>query len=345
SAAMTVLGTIGYRFDVCIVAFYRPEGMSYFPSWMEIAVSLGIVAGAMLVFIFFVERLRVYPEEQESGEEGEEDRPSPAPAINPGTVRALLPLSLAAPRFYSIAFVGAAAAAIGMISGNVLHEDRSVHTPVSVSRTMDGVVGPPTRVHLRNVRVSQKDVPVPEGWKRMPLLMINGNRDDRLVLFPHDLHITKFGGPQSCVKCHHKNLPFDENTTCDKCHRDMYNTTDIFRHDSHVVKLGGNKGCIRCHRDTNQVKDRATATACSKCHAEVPLEETVVHPKEGTQKGVAAGYLDAMHGLCITCHREMVQKSPKEYGPDFARCTTCHRDFDAMQLLRMGPYVEEARGK
>ncbi len=345
SAAMTVLGTIGYRFDVCIVAFYRPEGMSYFPSWMEIAVSLGIVAGAMLVFIFFVERLRVYPEEHECGEHGEEARPSPGPVFNPGTVRALLPLSLAAPRFYSIAFVGAAAAAIGILSGDVLHADRSVHTPVSAQRTLDGVVGPPTGGHLRDVRVLQKDVPVPDGWKRMPLLMINGNRDDRLVLFPHDLHITKFGGLPSCVQCHHKNLPFDRNTACDKCHRDMYNTTDIFRHASHVVKLGGNKGCVRCHRDTNQVKDRATATACSKCHADVALEETVVHPKEGTQKGVAAGYLDAMHGLCITCHRQMVQKSPKEYGPDFARCTTCHRDFDATQLLRMGPYVEEARGK
>jgi Ni/Fe-hydrogenase subunit HybB-like protein len=125
SAAMTVLGTIGYRFDVCIVAFYRPEGMSYFPSWMEVAVSLGIVAGAVLVFIFFVERLRVYPEEHELGEHEEEARPSPGPVFNPGTVRALLPLSLAAPRFYSIAFVGAAAAAIGVLSGNVLHADPS----------------------------------------------------------------------------------------------------------------------------------------------------------------------------------------------------------------------------
>ena len=74
-------------------------------------------------------------------------------------------------------------------------------------------------------------------------------------------------------------------------------------------------------------------------------EETVVKPKEGTRKGVAAGYMDAMHGLCVTCHRQMVQKSPKEYSPDFARCTTCHRDFDATQLLRMGPYAEAARGK
>jgi len=345
SAAMTVLGTIGYRFDVCIVAFYRPEGMSYFPSWMEVAVSLGIVAGAMLVFIFFVERLRVYPGEHESGEHGEEARPSPGPVFNPGTVRALLPLSLAAPRFYSIAFVGAAAAAIGIISGNVLHADPSVHTPVSAARTLDGVVGPPTGGHLRDVRVSQKDIPVPDGYKAMPLLMINGNRDDRLVLFSHDLHITKFGGLSSCVKCHHENLPFDKNTTCDKCHRDMYNTTDTFRHASHVAKLGGEKGCVRCHRDTNQVKDRATATACSKCHADVPPQETVVKPKEGTKKGVAAGYMDAMHGLCITCHRQMVQQSPKEYGPDFARCANCHRDFDATQLLRMGPYAEEARRK
>jgi len=58
---MTIMGVIGYRFDVCIEAFARPDDMPYFPSWMELAVSFGIVAGAMLVFIFFVERLKVYP--------------------------------------------------------------------------------------------------------------------------------------------------------------------------------------------------------------------------------------------------------------------------------------------
>src|SRR4030042_545858 len=223
SAAMTVLGTIGYRFDVCIVAFYRPEGMSYFPSWMEIAVSLGIVAGAVLVFIFFVERLKVYPEEHECGEPGEEARPSPGPVFHPGTVRTLLPLSLAAPRLYSIAFIGAAPAAIVLISGNVRHADRSVHTAVSAQRTLDGVVGPPTGGHLRDVSVLQKDVPVPGGSKRMPLLMINGNRDDRLVLFPHNLHITKFGEQQSRVQCHHKKVPFARNSAGDNGHRHMYN--------------------------------------------------------------------------------------------------------------------------
>lgn len=43
---MTVTGTVLYRFDTCIVAFARPEGMPYLPTWIELAVSIGIVSGA-----------------------------------------------------------------------------------------------------------------------------------------------------------------------------------------------------------------------------------------------------------------------------------------------------------
>jgi Ni/Fe-hydrogenase subunit HybB-like protein len=56
---MTVLGIIGHRFNICIVAFERPETMGYWPTWIEIAVSAGIVSGAILVFIFFNENLRI----------------------------------------------------------------------------------------------------------------------------------------------------------------------------------------------------------------------------------------------------------------------------------------------
>ena len=85
---------------------------------------------------------------------------------------------------------------------------------------------------------------VPAGATRLPLLLIDGNRDGNLVLFDHDGHTAHLGEARSCVLCHHQNLPFDRNTSCFQCHRDMYETSDTFDHGSHVEQLGGNAGCV-----------------------------------------------------------------------------------------------------
>ena len=46
------------------------------------------------------------------------------------------------------------------------------------------------------------------------------------------------GGKESCVKCHHMNLPRDENSACARCHTDMYRPVDAFRHDWHASPAG-----------------------------------------------------------------------------------------------------------
>ncbi|HID74599.1 MAG TPA: Ni/Fe-hydrogenase cytochrome b subunit, partial [Planctomycetaceae bacterium] len=104
-AGLVVFGMVLNRIDVCLVAFARPETLGYFPSWMEVAVSLGIVAGGVLVFIFFVERFRVY-------EDVVVVRPEREPSFDPAAVDNLMPRPLAAPRRYSLVAVGAAAAAV-----------------------------------------------------------------------------------------------------------------------------------------------------------------------------------------------------------------------------------------
>ena len=104
-AGLTVFGMVLNRLDVCIVAFARPEGTGYFPTWMEVAVSLGIVSGGILIFLFFVERLKVY--------EHEEPAPAPRnPSYDPATLHGLLPSELAAPRRYSLVAIMAAAGAV-----------------------------------------------------------------------------------------------------------------------------------------------------------------------------------------------------------------------------------------
>ena len=339
-AGMTIFGMIGYRFNVCIVAFHRPEGTSYFPSWTELAVSLGIVAGATLVFIFFVEKLKVYPEAQ-----CETTEPAAGGLAktdyHPASMRSLLPNSLSGPRRYSLAMVLAAAATTAFLAAEVFSGTQLPVTPVSAARTLDGWIQEQGDGAGNDVWASHDFSPAEPGSDASPLtlLSIDGNRDGRLVLFPHDRHKAILGEQDSCRKCHHQNMPFDKNTSCCECHRDMYTPTDVFDHDFHIAKLNGNDGCADCHDDRAKWKDRDTATGCVECHEDMTVEGSLVEPPlPEKRKGSAAGYMKAMHHLCITCHQQMVAENPRQYGPEFAECANCHRDSDAALLQQTKGY-------
>jgi Ni/Fe-hydrogenase subunit HybB-like protein len=61
TAVWTVLGIIVNRFNVSLVAFhyYLPASQRYFPSWMEIGISVFIVTVGLLVFRFIVTRMPI----------------------------------------------------------------------------------------------------------------------------------------------------------------------------------------------------------------------------------------------------------------------------------------------
>jgi Ni/Fe-hydrogenase subunit HybB-like protein len=187
AAVLTVLGTIGYRFNVCVVAFKRPEVMSYFPSLVELGVSLGIVAGAGLLFMFFVEKLRVYPEEHW------ETPVLRVPSFEPLITRVLLPHSLAAPRRYSLAFILAAAVTVAVLPEDALWGPRPERTPVAGPRTVEGLMQTRPDAHGHDLAIVQADYPLSLKAKLVELMVIDGNRDGRLVLFPHDEHVAELG--------------------------------------------------------------------------------------------------------------------------------------------------------
>jgi len=340
-AGMTVLGMIWYRFDVSIVAFKRPEEMPYFPSWMELAVSLGIVGGAMLVFIFFVEKLRIYPEDSEERPDGTSDV-SRESDYSPVATHTLMPDSLSAPRRYSLAALVAAALTVAFLPDAVLSGWQPKLTPVLAPRTLDGWMQEREGASGHTFSVAWPKAPPPAGAQGLPLVLIDGNRDGRLVLFPHDYHVEGLGQQDSCGKCHHQNMPFDTNTSCCQCHRDMYVSTDVFDHTLHVDKLGGNAGCADCHLDPQETKSRDTALGCVECHEEMVVEGSLVERSAGRMSGKAVGYMGAMHGLCIGCHEQTVEASPLEYGAGFAECANCHGDIDAIRLDQMRPYPSQS---
>ncbi len=163
------------------------------------------------------------------------------------------------------------------------------------------------------------------------LLVIDGNRDGTLVLFDHDAHVARLGADTSCATCHHLSLPLERNTGCASCHRDAYGVTDLFDHPAHEAALGGRDGCVECHADGAATKTRATSTACMDCHADDAVVSRIVDPPWPRWRP-AASYVDAMHGLCVTCHRLEVKSAPEVRPKGLEECRACH-DADRGRLL------------
>jgi Ni/Fe-hydrogenase subunit HybB-like protein len=337
ASGMTILGMVGYRIDLSIVAFARPEGVSYFPTWMEFAVTIGIVAAAMLVFIYFVEYFNVA--EPDHGEEAADPGTRLRPSFHPLSLRMLMPESHAAVRRYSLVLIAGAALAAATLPRDVWRGSVLVHTPVHAPMVMNGMLEESPLDGSPSHQISlQLEAPAAGEKSATRFLILDGNRDGRLVVFPHQFHQEKLGEKGSCVQCHHQALPFDQDTSCSKCHRDMYLTTDIFDHSAHILQLGGTSGCRKCHTAAAKAKTRETAKPCQECHQGMVVAGSVISPKEQST-GNAVGYMKAMHGLCVTCHKQKLEEKPQNYRKDFADCATCHRDINGSQLRRMSPYA------
>jgi Ni/Fe-hydrogenase subunit HybB-like protein len=375
-SGLTIFGFVLYRLDVCIIAFKRPEDMGYFPTWMELAVSLGIIAGGALIFLFFAEHLKVYAEE-----EAAPAAPSRRPSYDPATRDGLLPDELASPRRYSLVAITAAALAVLFLP---VEGAQPLRTPVQGPRTVEGLsaavqggkgrklllpdallspvrttqhgagayrpgtpgrhgparksfVAQSTRDSIDELPGASVDASARAGnAKPARLLVIDGNRNGNAVLFDHAAHVERADGENSCAECHHLNLPLDRSSSCSACHRDMYEHTEVFSHEAHVAALGGNSGCRECHGDSAAAKTRQTATACGECHEHRTVSDPVI-PAPGERWQPAASYVGAMHGLCVKCHERSVERSPDRYPATLARCDHCHDVDRAGQLARMAP--------
>lgn len=340
SAGLTLLGMVGYRFDLCIVAFARPEQTPYFPTWMEFAVTVGIVAAAILAFLFVVEHFNVARTGKHEEENEAEPGMRPPQAYSPFSLRILMPESRSRLRRYSLALVAGMALAAAALPGDIWQGSTLLRTPVHSPMTLGGSLRDDSMesgAHAFQINLYPPG-PEPGGADTTQFLIIDGNRDGRLVPFPHQFHQDTLGGDSSCVLCHHQALPFDRNTSCSACHRDMYLPTDIFDHSLHIARLDGNAACVQCHIDPTKAKTRESSRPCKECHEDMKLTGSIISPKEETAD-LAAGYTDAMHGLCVTCHQQKLVEEPEKYSSNLAECGTCHRDIDGRYFRRMSPYV------
>jgi Ni/Fe-hydrogenase subunit HybB-like protein len=313
AATMVVLGFIFHRIDVGIISSFQATGEIYFPSLIEILTSVGIVSIAMLVFLFFVENFSVYHADEQETEEIKKE----VDIISNGR---LLDAGLGKERRYSFVYILGASLAIFILPENGLWNMKPQSTPVQSARFIKA----DSNLVSTNIYLNQNNN-LAGPLSTTNTLLINGNRNDRSVLFAHDLHIQKHINTPNCGFCHHMNLTTAQVSQCSPCHTDMYLETDTFNHDEHMAAEGGNEGCRKCHTDTDVEKNRQTSVSCSSCHQEMKVSESFV-PVATNWTGIAPGYMQAMHGLCLNCHEQKEKEAGKVRRTGISGCTTCHKE-------------------
>ncbi len=258
----------------------------YLPAWTEIVITLAVIAGAAIVFLFMVEKFKVW----ETQPVDPDADPIKMPEFHPVDSSWLGKSEIAARTKYSLGFIIAAAVGFALLPGEPL-ESRGVD-PTPVQKAMGG-----------------------------DTLWIDGNLDGYGTSFPHIAHMRRNGGDQSCVKCHHMSLPRDENSGCYACHADMYSPTDAMKHDWHSLPDGANLSCRDCHERGGH-KSAKNAKSCDACHADlIPSEASIK-----VEQYMAVSYADAMHHLCIDCHSKEAAPRENPNLPRCTTCHKGQRD-------------------
>jgi Ni/Fe-hydrogenase subunit HybB-like protein len=282
-AFMVVFGAIFNRINVGGLTMMSRTGDFYFPSWMEFSVTFGVISFMALIFMFGVEHFHIWekrPREREA-------EPHAAPEFSRAGEVWLGAPAVASRTKYSFAFVAALAIGFALIPGKKIKSGGVEHVPAQPARGGD-------------------------------TLFIDGNRDGYGVSFKHEMHVDKNGQKQSCVLCHHMNLPMDKQSRCTGCHRDQYSAVNAFDHDWHSSPTGGNIACNNCHQPGLN-RSAETAKKCDACHKDLVAPGSTIK----IESYIAPSYVDAMHDLCIECHIRKVAELPDK--PDLPRCATCHQ--------------------
>jgi Ni/Fe-hydrogenase subunit HybB-like protein len=302
AAGMTVFGMVFYRIDVGGLAMIETTGTRYIPSWTELTVSFGIVAGAALVFFWIAEHFHL----MHGGPmvKGRETLPD-IKTFRPRLIRG------------AVMFVGGAALATALLPGTAL----------------DGYPVVAQTVH----RTGYGDV-----------MILDGNRNDKGVRFDHKAHADIVEGTDKCAYCHHMVKPGAQATGCAECHTDEHLPTSIFNHRLHQDLLAQGPGCLTCHEDTTKPKDLEHSKPCLDCHDSMIPAGAAFKPQAAPSIGLAPGYMDAMHGLCLRCHTEQDGGHSTD-APTLARCSTCHSEavkaFDPMHPDKRLPDVKKDDAK
>jgi formate dehydrogenase iron-sulfur subunit len=65
SSIMVIIGLLINRMNVAVVGITSTYGATYYPHWMEVAITAGIVAGGLLAYVVICSNFPVFPSAHE----------------------------------------------------------------------------------------------------------------------------------------------------------------------------------------------------------------------------------------------------------------------------------------
>ena len=328
-----IVGMSLNRINVAGLATLSLTNAVYFPSWTEWTMTLGILSGAMLFYLFCVEHFQLF---EGLGRERIDSW------IKPGMfdhtdwkVLFFGGQRLGSLQLYSFVVILAAALSFGLVSHDAVFGVAPEKTPTENPRRIRVQKTKPGENSSVAFKIANKGSDPQPTATIATVMLLDGNRDGRYVIFDHEQHEIREGGDTGCTHCHHMNKPLDTSTGCYICHSDMYLAVDMFDHEFHVQKTGGNSHCADCHVEDKFPRSTENTKSCRTCHETMVAADSRVKVRTPRIKSKAVGYMDAVHGLCIQCHRE-VQESLTPPNENLSRCGNCHRDMpDLSDVWRM----------
>jgi len=342
---LMLAGFVLHRADVGGISHIAVTGQVYVPALTEVAVSLGIVSGLGLIFLFFVENLKVWEEPPEPS-----DHFTPA-AVDPVSSQYFGSPWLGEGQRAALAVICGVVVGIGLLELQIATRQQTEARPIDPPRSVAVEVSPGTdgRGHSFAVVSPTAATAMTEALtgdaRLQDAILIDSGGEGRFVLFPHAAHQRRLGAEASCAQCHHRNVPLDRATSCSHCHRDMYRWTDTFDHARHVVAHDQSRSCTVCHADRRAARSRSGSRPCASCHMPTPPHATRVRVTRDGAPGMAPGYERAMHGLCESCHREQ-EKDLAATDRSLSRCSACHRNEFASdtEMRQRSPFAVVAAG-
>ena len=302
AAAFAVLGLLWNRLDVGIFGYFRDAGTVYLPSVIEWAVSLGVIAAAVLAFLYAVENLPIF-------DGGWRRRQEARRRFSPAFDRASMVWRTALGRGLDrVTLLAVFALALGWV-----------------------VMYPPFHPGRRGAGATRRS----RRWRwtsSAVVLRLDANRARMAVEFPHRDHQQRLGKEASCVRCHHLALPGDHSTPCSRCHRDMERATDIFRPQTAISRplpsATSRRACIpritsALSATTGTARSAGDAKPCLECHRKDMVPEGALEEPDGNMRWVV-GYRAAMHGTCVRCHE---REKDRVERPALADCSNCHAEI------------------
>ncbi len=315
AAASAAIGLALNRLDVGIFGYIRDAGAVYFPSLIEWAVGMGVVAAAGIFFLFLSENLPIFGPIR-----GSVDGRPGLFRLTYGSLSQLWQTALT-DNLHRVTLI----AVFVIPAAFVL-----MYPPFHSDSTSVGTVRPARGIDAERT-----------------ILFIDGNNDGVETIFAHADHQKRLGDSASCVKCHHVSMPGDRSTPCSRCHLRMNESYNIFNHeyhlsavveDKHITGLyPANFACRECHAGGNPETSQS-AKNCLECHKEDMFPGGL--PAADCDLMTANPFREAMHQTCIECHQKEAERVNK---PRLADCQSCHQSLQPRQITRT--IAEKADGR